>query len=224
MRLQARLCWEFCVHKACSPCRSRKHINIASEQESTPPRSALRITPLLITTGFCLDMAGVLYWNGKGGSFFKGRLEVWNYVFKRLVFSSSRFATSTFSSQKGGGLVPVDYSNPEHTTKNKTQASRGSPAPSLFTRSTHAGPPESHFSVCHKQVNAHTLSSESQTPARGTLLLLAVWFPWTLTHREIAFLPSTVALPLTFSAQATQADPRACRQDLNIETHTTRNL
>lgn len=53
--------------------------------------------------------------------------------------------------------MTVGNINPEHTTKKEMQASRGSPAPSLFTRSTHAGPPQSHFGICHKQVNAHTL-------------------------------------------------------------------
>lgn len=76
MQFQSRRCHEFCIHKPCKPWRSRKSISITSEVWIHPPHAALRITPLLITAGFCLDMAGF------GTERERGRVSLkkeWNY-------------------------------------------------------------------------------------------------------------------------------------------------
>lgn len=69
IQFQPELFSEFCTYKPCNPHTSRKHITPSGTWIYPCTRLALSSTPLLITTGFCLDMAEVLYWNVKGLGF-----------------------------------------------------------------------------------------------------------------------------------------------------------
>lgn len=69
IQFQPELFSEFCTYKPCTLYTSREHITPSGTGIYPCTCLALSSTPLLITMSFCLDIAGVLYWNVKGWGF-----------------------------------------------------------------------------------------------------------------------------------------------------------